>query len=257
MALFENSSNPAMGSGIYSKARQLAGSNSGVMTVQGTVVKTLLLLLMLTVAGAFTWQMVTSGNNPSAPTGWIIGGLIGGLICALVIIFKPNTAPYLAPFYAAAEGLFLGAISAIFNVAFAETMPGIVVTAVSLTVLTTFIMLFAYQTKLIKVTEKFRSVIIIATASVAVFYLIVLLLGVFGVETSFIHGSSWLSIGISIVIVGIAALNLLLDFDFIEKGASAGAPKFMEWYGAFGLLVTLVWLYLEILKLLAKFAGRN
>lgn len=257
MALFNESSNPTMRQGIFAKASQNATAADGVMTVKGTMLKTLLLLGMVILSGAYTWQMVYSAIDPSAAMPWMWGGAIAGFILALVIIFKPTTAPYVSPIYAAAQGLFLGAISAFFERAFALSMPGIVITAVSITLLTALIMLFAYQTGLIKVTEKFRSVIIVATMSVAGFYLITLLLRLFGVGTAFMYDSSLLSIGISVVVVIIAALNLLLDFDFIEKGSRANAPKYMEWYGAFGLMVTLVWLYLEILKLLGKLANRN
>jgi len=256
MALFGKSSNPAMKESIFEKAA-LAGSPNGVMTVKGTVVKTGLLILMTILAAAFTWNMVSTANAMSSVTPWIWGGAIVGFILAMVISFKPNIAPYLSPLYAIAQGFFLGAISAIYEIAFADSFPGIVITAVSITLLTTLVMLFLYQTRVIKVTQKFRSVIIGATASVAVFYLVVIVLNLFNVSTPFIHGSSLLSIGISVVVVIIAALNLLLDFDFIEKGSEMGAPKHMEWYGAFGILVTLIWLYLEILRLLSKLASRN
>jgi uncharacterized YccA/Bax inhibitor family protein len=138
-----------------------------------------------------------------------------------------------------------------------ETYPGLVFTAVAITLLTALVMLFCYQTRLIKVTNRLRSVIVIATISVAVFYFVHIILNLFHVTTDFYHGTSLLSIGISVVIVVIAAMNLLLDFDFIEKGSQMGAPKYMEWYGAFGLLLTLVWLYLEILRLLSKIASRQ
>lgn len=256
MALFNESSNPTMRESIFAKASQNAVARDGVMTVKGTMVKTLLLLGMVILAGAYTWQMVYRSVDPSAATPWMWGGAISGFILGLVVLFKPTTAPYVAPIYAAAQGLFLGAISAFFERAFAASMPGIVVTAVSITLLTAAIMLLIYQTGLIKVTEKFRSVIIIATMSVAAFYLINIVLNLFKVNTPFMYNSSPLSIGISVVVVIIAALNLLLSFDFIEKGTRASAPKYMEWYGAFSLMVTLVWLYLEILKLLGKLANR-
>jgi uncharacterized YccA/Bax inhibitor family protein len=255
MALFGNSSNPAMKESIFEKAT-LASSSSGTMTVKGSVIKTFLLIAMTIFAASYTWNFVFNANNPSSVTPWLWGGLISGIVLALIICFAPKTAPYLAPLYAVAEGFALGAISAFFEGAFSETFPGIVLTAVSITLLTALVMLFCYQTRLIKVTDKLRSVIIIATASIAVFYFAVIILNMFGVSTSFYHGASLLSIGISAVIVVIAALNLLLDFAFIEKGSQMGAPKYMEWYGAFGLLVTLVWLYLEILRLLSKL-GRN
>jgi uncharacterized YccA/Bax inhibitor family protein len=256
MALFGNSSNPAMRESIFEKVA-FVSAPSGTMTVKGSIIKTFLLIAMLIFAASYTWYTVFNANNLSAVTPWLWGGFISGLVLAFVICFFPKTSPYLAPLYAAAEGFALGAISAFFEAAFAETFPGIVLTAVSITLLTALVMLFCYQTKLIKVTNKLRSVIVIATISIGVFYLAVIVLNLFHVATPFFHGTSLLSIGISVVIVVIAALNLLLDFDFIDKGSQMGAPKYMEWYGAFGLLVTLVWLYLEILRLLSKIAGRN
>ena len=243
MALFgKSSSNPAMGNKVYEKV--LASSDSGqVMTVKGAVIKTVLLVLMTIFAASFTWNMVYSpASTMSSINPWIWGGGISGFVIALVIIFVPKMAQYLSPIYAIAEGFFLGAISALFEIMFAESFPGIVLTAISITMLTTLVMLFTYQTGLIKVTQKFRSVIIIATMSVAIFYVAVILLNLFGVNTAFYHSNSLLSIGISVVIVIIAALNLLLDFDFIEKGAEVGAPKYMEWYirnfGYFGLAIS-------------------
>lgn len=258
MALFgkSSSSNPAMKESIFEKAT-LAGSPDGVMTIKGSVVKTFLLVFMTILAASFTWNMVSGGSAISSITPWIWGSVISGFVLALIICFRPKTSPYLAPLYAVAEGFFLGAISAIYEYAFSETYPGIVLTAVSITLLTTLVMLFMYQTGVIKVTSKFRSVIIAATLSIAVFYLVIIVLNLFKVATPFYHSASLLSIGISVVIVIIAALNLLLDFDFIEKGSEMGAPKYMEWYGAFGVLVTLVWLYLEILRLLSKIASRE
>ncbi|MDR2383362.1 MAG: Bax inhibitor-1/YccA family protein [Prevotellaceae bacterium] len=256
MALFGNSSNPAMKESIFEKVA-LVSSPTGTMTVKGSVIKTFMLIAMTILAASYTWYIVFYANNPTAVTPWLWGGLISGLVLALIICFAPKTSPYLAPLYAAAEGFALGAISAFFEGAFAERFPGIVSTAVAITLLTALVMLFCYQTRLIKVTNKLRSVIVIATISIGVFYLAVIILNLFHVATPFYFGASWLSIGISAVIVVVAALNLLLDFDFIEKGSQMGAPKYMEWYGAFGLLLTLVWLYLEILRLLSKIASRN
>ncbi len=253
MALFRTS-NPAMKDSIFGKAA--ANSSSATMTVKGTATKTFLLLLMAVISGAYTWKMATSSIDPAAATPWMWGGLIGGFVMSLIIIFKPTTAPWAAPIYAALEGLFLGAISAWFEAAYAASYPGIVLTAVSITLLTLAVMLVVYRSGLIKVTNKFRSGVIIATGAVAIFYLISLVASFFGANMSIVWGSGLLSIGISVVVVIIATMNLLLDFDFIEKGAQAGAPKYMEWYGAFGLMLTLVWLYLEILKLLAKLSRR-
>jgi uncharacterized YccA/Bax inhibitor family protein len=256
MALFGNSSNPAMKERIFEKA-VLVNSSSETMTVKGSVIKTFMLIALVILAASYTWSLVFDAFNPAAVNPWLWGGLISGLVLALIICFAPKTSPYLSPLYAAAEGFALGAISAFFEKAFAERFQGIVLTAVMITLLTALVMLFCYQTRLIKVTNKLRSVIVIATISIGVFYLVVIVLNLLNVATSFYHGTSWLSIGISAVIVVVAALNLLLDFDFIEKGSQMGAPKYMEWYGAFGLLVTLVWLYLEILRLLSKIATRQ
>jgi len=183
----------------------------------------------------------------------MIGGAIGGFILALVTVFKPKLSPYTAPFYALFEGLFLGGISALMNASY----PGIVMQAVGLTFGTLFAMLFAYKTGLIKVTQKFRSGIIAATGGIMLFYMVTWILGMFGFGNGLYYGSSLLSIGISLFVVVIAALNLVLDFDFIERGAQSGAPKYMEWYGAFGLMVTLIWLYIELLRLLSKLASRD
>lgn len=247
--------NPTLRSGLFEKAGR-ATSQSEAMTINGAINKTGILLFLVVLAGAFSWNMGSSmwGHNLVMPTMW--GGVIVGFILALVISFKPTTASYLSPVYALCQGLFLGAISAVLNASF----PGIALQAIILTVLVATLMLVLYRFRIIKVTKKLASIIMIATMAVAVFYLGSFILSFFGVESpAFIGGSmgsSWLGIGISVVVVVIAAFNLLLDFNFIEEGANYGSPKYMEWYGAFGLTVTLVWLYLEILKLLARLANR-
>jgi uncharacterized YccA/Bax inhibitor family protein len=175
----------------------------------------------------------------------------------MVIIFKKEWAPYLAPAYALMEGLFLGSVSAIYNYAFAEKAPDIVMNAVGLTFGTAIAMYLLYSFKIIKATERFKSIIMTATAGIAIFYLIAIVLGFFGVHMAFLHEGSLMGIGFSLVVVAIAALNLILDFDMIEQASAAGAPKSMEWYGAFGLMVTIVWLYLEILRLLSKLSDRK
>lgn len=185
------------------------------------------------------------------------GGLIAGFITAMIISFRPMTAKYLAPVYALAEGFALGGISAAFNSMFAETAPNIVVNAVMLTFITAFVMLFVYRTGIIKVNGTFARVMTIATVSIAVFYLGTMIVSMFGLNTSMLTGATPLGIAINVIIVAVAAFSLIMDYSFIENQARIGAPKDMEWYGAFGLMVTLVWLYLEILKLLAKFAGNR
>lgn len=247
--------NPVFSEKIF---RQSAlATDSEVMTVRGTANKTILLTLMVIAGAAYSWKIAYEAINPSAVQPWMFGGAIGGFILALIISFKPKMAQYLSPVYAVLEGLFLGGISAIFNQTFAKTAPGLVLNAVILTLLTALVMLFIYRSKLIQVNGTFIRIMTIAIGAVMLFYVTNIILGLFGVNLAMLHNSSPLSIGISLVIVGVAAFSLLMDFHFIEKAAEAGAPKYMEWYGAFGLMVTLIWLYLEVLKLLAKFAGNR
>jgi uncharacterized YccA/Bax inhibitor family protein len=244
-------SNPAFSEALFQQRTQAVPS-AGTMTVNGTANKTMLLLLLALVTAAFTWNQ-TLGGPPSAGTGWMIGGGIGGFIAALATIFKPQWSPISAPIYALLEGLFLGAISARYE----ALMGGITTQAVLLTLCIAFAMLFTYRAGWIKVTEKFRSGVVMATGGIALMYLLSLAMSFFGASIPFLHSNSLLGIGISLAIIVVASLNLLLDFDFIEKGAQYGAPSYMEWFGAFGLMVTLVWLYLEMLRLLAKISSRE
>ena len=246
-------SNPVLSEKIFRKEATIASTET--MTVKGTAMKSLLLALIVFAGAAYTWKIFYESINPASIQPWMWGGVIGGFVVALIISFKPNLAQYLAPVYALLEGLFLGAISAMFNSAFAESAPGIVMNAVLLTMMTAFIMFLLYRSRLIKVNEKFTRIITAAIGAVMLYYVVTILLSLFGVNLIMLHNSGPLSIGISLVIVGIAAFTLMMDFNFIEKASATGAPKYMEWYGAFGLMVTLIWLYLEILKLLAKFAG--
>jgi len=249
MAIFK-SGNPAMN--VFQNTITIPGS--GVMTERGTLNKFFMLFLLVMASASLTWKAFYDGVNIGPYT---MGGAILGFITALVVIFKKEWAAYLTPVYALFEGVFLGGISAIYNNAFAKSAPGIVTQAVLLTFGAVIAMYFLYRFRIIKVTEQFRSIIFIATAGIAIFYLLAVVLRLFHVDIAFIHEGSTLGIVFSLFVVGIAALNLLLDFDMIEKGVAAGAPKYMEWYGAFGLLVTIVWLYLEILRLLAKLANRR
>lgn len=251
MALFQ-SSNPALKDNIYDKSVSLPGQE--VMTQRGTLNKFGFLSLMVIASASFTWSAYYQ-NKDIMP--WMIGSAIGGLIVAMVIIFKQQWAGYLAPAYGLLEGVFLGGISAIYNNAFQKVAPGIVMQAVGLTFGVVIAMYILYRTGVIKATEKFKSIVITATAGVAIFYLIAMVLRLFHVDMPFIHEGSSMGILFSLVIVAIAAMNLILDFDRIDQGAAIGAPKYMEWYCAFGLLVTIVWLYLEILRLLSKFASRK
>ncbi len=248
--------NPVLNENVF-RRENVAYSNTGVMTVGGTATKTLLMLLMVIAGAAYTWKLYYNAINPQSITGWMFGGLIVAFILAMIISFKPKTAPFLAPIYAAGEGLALGGISAIFNEQFALTAPNIVINAVALTLVTALVMFTVYRSGLIKVNGTFMKVLSIALISIMVFYLGSWIVSLFGVNLSMLHNSSPLSIGISLVIVAVAAFSLLMDYEFIRKASAAGAPKYMEWYGAFGLTVTLVWLYLELLKLLAKFANRE
>jgi uncharacterized YccA/Bax inhibitor family protein len=252
MDLFK-SGNPALSEKAFNSV-SMSTNYAESMTLRGTLNKFGFMLLMLMGSAFYSWKEFTDGGNVT-PLIWI--GLIGGLIVALVITFKKEWAPYLAPAYGLLEGLFLGAISAYYNAAFATKAPGIVMNAVGLTFGTAIAMYFLYSFKIIKATEKFKSVILMATAGIAIFYLISMVVGMFGVQMAFLHEGSLMGIGFSLVVVAIAALNLILDFDMIEQGTAAGAPKYMEWYCAFGLMVTIVWLYLEILRLLSKLSDRK
>jgi len=249
MAIFK-SGNPAMN--VFQNTVTLPGS--GVMTERGTLNKFFMLFLLVMASAGLTWKAFYDGVDVMPYT---MGAAILGFIAALVVIFKKEWSAYVAPVYALLEGVFLGGISAIYNNVFAKTAPGIVTQAVLLTFGAVIAMYVLYRFRIIKVTEQFRSIIFIATAGIAIFYLLSIVLRLFHVDIAFIHEGSRLGIVFSLFVVCIAALNLLLDFDMIEKGVAAGAPKYMEWYGAFGLLVTIVWLYLEILRLLSKLASRK
>jgi uncharacterized YccA/Bax inhibitor family protein len=239
--------NPALGDNTFTAVGRVAPADAA-MTIQGTANKAILLLLCVLVTASWIWNM-----NPQAVTPWVVGGAIGGFIVAMVTIFKQTWAPVTAPLYALLEGLVIGGVSAMFEAQF----PGIVIQAAGLTLGTCLALLMAYKSRLIRATENFKLGVVAATGGIALFYLITLVLGFFGIGMPLMYGNSWASIGFSLFVVVIAALNLVLDFDFIEQGAAQGAPKYMEWYGAFGLMVTLIWLYLETLRLLAKLRSRD
>lgn len=224
------------------------------MTVDGTVQKTGLLFILALLPAAFIWdQFFKAGEITPLIIGAIVGGAIVGLIVAMITVFSQKNAMYTAPIYAVAEGLVLGALSAIMESVF----PGIVLQAVMLTFGVLLLMLVLYRARIIKVTEKFRTGIIVATGAIFLVYLISWIMSFFGTTIPMIHEGGTVGIIFSLVVVGIAALNLTLDFDMIERGSKMGAPKYMEWYGAFGIMVTMIWLYIEILKLLAKLRGRD
>lgn len=225
------------------------------MTLSGTINKTGLLLLLAVLTAAFAWSHTLGPDDKLLPGAaiYLWGGALGGFALALLTTFKKTWAPVTAPLYALLEGFFLGAISAAFEARF----PGIVFQAVLLTFGTLFALLFAYRSGLIKATENFKLGVVAATGGIALVYLATIVLGFFNVSVPFIHESGLVGIGFSLFVVVIAALNLVLDFDFIETGVEQGAPKYMEWYGAFGLMVTLVWLYIEFLRLLSKLQSRD
>jgi uncharacterized YccA/Bax inhibitor family protein len=228
--------------------------DSSTMTLNGTVNKTGLLLLLSVITAAFAWNQIQF--TPQGPVGampYLLGGALGGLVFALATVFKKEWAPVTAPLYAIVEGFFLGAISALYNARF----EGIVLQAVLLTFGTLFALLFAYRSGLIRATENFKLGVVAATGGIALVYLASMVLGFFNINIPMIHESGIIGIGFSLFVVVIAALNLVLDFDFIETGVEQRAPKYMEWYGAFGLMVTLVWLYVEFLRLLSKLQSRD
>ena len=245
------SGNPALKESTFldlGSGAVVRGGND-VMTLNGTVNKTGVLLLLSVITAAYAWnqiQFTADGAVGAGPYVW--GGAIGGLVLALVTTFKKTWSPVTAPLYAIVEGFFLGAISAMYN----HVYEGTVMQAVLLTFGTMFALLFAYRSGLIKATENFKLGVVAATGGIFLVYLATIVLSFFGIKIPMIHESGLVGIGFSLFVVVIAALNLVLDFDFIETGVDAGAPKYMEWYGAFGLMVTLVWLYIEFLRLLAK-----
>lgn len=253
MSLFK-SGNPTLSENKFRDtviSANLSGEQS--MSIGGTLNKFGFMLLMLMGSAYYSWKEVTDMGDNVMPL--VIGGAIGGFIIAIVLIFKKEWASFLAPLYALLEGFFIGAISAMYE----RTYDGIVLNAVGLTFGVGIAMYLLYKFRIIKATERFKSVVITATVGIAIFYFIVMLLNMFGANHMNVLLTQGGTFGIifSLFVVGIASLNLILDFDMIEQGAAMGAPKYMEWYGAFGLMVTFVWLYLEILRLLSKISSRN
>lgn len=249
--------NPALNENTFDNAYSATGSTT--MTVEGTAAKTMLLLIIVVAAAAYPWHLffrLLASESPQAAMNAVMpflwGGLIGGLVFSLITIFSKSWVMFTAPIYAVCEGFLLGALSCLFE----AQMPGIVPQAVGLTFGTLFCLLIVYRLGIVKVTAKFRAGVMAATGAIFLVYMVSLVMRLFGASMPFIHSAGPIGIGFSLFVVVIAALNLVLDFDFIERGARQGAPKWMEWYGAFGLLVTLVWLYLEILRLLSKLRRR-
>jgi uncharacterized YccA/Bax inhibitor family protein len=256
MALMKTS-NPALSSKTFTglASAQYGGAIDAAnrMTLSGTVNKTGVLLICAIATAGWTWHSYLQSHDMSDVALPMLIGLFGGLIVSMVTIFKKEWSPVTAPIYALLEGMVLGGFSAVLD----QRYPGIGIQAVSLTFGTLFVLLLAYSSRLIRVTQKFRLGVVAATGGIFVFYMLQMLLGLFGIQFTSINGSGIVGIGFSLVVVAVAALNLVLDFDFIEQGVQVGAPKYMEWYGAFGIMVTLVWLYLEILILLSKLRNRN
>ncbi len=243
------SGNPTLSTDTFRQARAAAGEEA--MTVGGAVNKTAIALVLVVLAAAWTWNTGTA--NPAAMGGLVMVGAIGGLVLAIATVMKQTWAPVTTPLYAIAEGLVLGGVSVLTEMQY----PGIVAQAVFLTFGTLAALLVVYRAGLVRVTDRFRAGVFAATGGIALFYVIAMVVGFFGVSLPLINSSSPLGIAFSVVVVCVAALNLVLDFDFIDVGARSGAPKYMEWYAAFGLLVTLVWLYLEMLRLLTKLQRRD
>lgn len=242
--------NPTLTPKVFSDAgRVLPGE---AMTVQGTVNKTAVLLGLTTISASYTWHLFwQAGATPSY--GWLAGGAIAGFVFAMITCFKMEWSPVTAPIYAVCEGLFIGGMSSLFE----QRFPGIVIQAVMLTFGTLAALLAAYTTGLIRASSGFRRGVFAATGGIAILYLVSMVLGFFHIQIPGIFGSGPVGIIFSVAVVIIAALNLVLDFDLIESGAQQGAPKYLEWYGAFALMVTLIWLYMEILRLLAKLNRRD
>lgn len=240
--------NPTLSENTFHEVRPVVVGEA--MTIQGAVNKTAVLLIFATIAAGFSWNLFAEGK----PVGNVcmIGGAIAGFVIALVTVFKKQWSPVTAPLYALAQGLFIGGLSFTLN----QQFPGIVVQAVMFTFGTLAALLAAYSTGLIRATTGLRRGIVAATGGIALVYLASLVLGFFGIQIPGIFGSGLVGIGFSVVVVIVAAMNLVLDFDLIESGAQSGAPKYMEWYASFALMVTLIWLYLEILRLLSKLRSR-
>jgi len=240
-----SSNNPVLKPEVFSQSSPYATAET--MTVQGTIDKTFVLLCLLVVGAGLVW------GQPLKFLPWAMPAAIIGFVLALITTFKREWASVTAPLYAFAEGVVVGWLSSMME----QQFPGIVVQAVLLTFGTLFSLLVVYRTGLIKVTDRLRMMVVGATLAIGVVYLISMVMGMFGKSIPLINGAGPIGIGFSLLVVGIAAFNLVLDFDFIEQGSKANAPRYMEWYAGFGIMVTLIWLYIEILKLLAKLRSRR
>lgn len=244
--------NPVLNDKVFQRAGQYAQADAGeLMSVEGAINKTAFMLLLVLAGATWVWTRYFQAQDPAVVMPYLLGGMLGGVAAALVTVFAPTWARISAPVYAAAEGLALGGISAFFE----QQFHGIVFQAIGLTFGVLAVMLVLYRSGIIKVTDRFRMVVFAATGGIALFYLVAMVLGFFHVSVPLLYGGTG-AIVFSLVVVAVAALNLAIDFEFIARGAEQGAPKFMEWYAAFGLMVTLIWLYLEILRLLANLRRR-
>jgi uncharacterized YccA/Bax inhibitor family protein len=241
------SSNPVLQQGTYNVTASHVGYGP-TMTISGAVNKSGILLLLVLLTASWSWDRFFVNQDLASVSGLTMIGAFGGFIAAMVTVFKKEWSPITAPIYALLEGLFLGSLSAMMEVRF----PGIAIEAVALTFGTCICLLLAYRAGLIRVTQRFMLGVVAATGGIALVYFASMILGLFHVQVPGIFGNGPIGIVFSLVVCGVAALNLILDFNFIEQGAQRGAPKYMEWYSAFGLMVTLIWLYIEILNLLAK-----
>jgi uncharacterized YccA/Bax inhibitor family protein len=246
---FGRSGNPALNEKTFERQGHTAFGKE-TMTLEGTVNKTLIAFIILVAAAVYTWNAYFDGADV---TMYWIAGIAGSLVLGLLIAFIPKIAPIGVPIYALLEGMFIGALSAQYEASFS----GITLQAALLTFCVFLALLLAYKLRIIRATRNFRLGVFAATAGIMLVYAANFIMNFFGAGIPYLHSNGWIGIGISLVIVAVAALNLVLDFDFIERGSESGAPKYMEWYGAFGLLVTLIWLYIEMLRLLAKLRSRN
>lgn len=245
------SSNPTLADNAFSGFGHV--DRADAMTVQGVVFKTAIALCCVMLTAGYTWiKFYESGQQPTSISMLMMVGALGGLLLAFATVIKKEWAPVTTIFYSLLEGLFIGGLSAMMEASF----PGIVIQAAGLTLGTLAAMLFVYQTGLIKATEGFKMGVFAATGGIAIVYIVTIALSFFGIQVPAIYGNGWFGILFSLFVVAIAALNFVIDFDFIEHGAKHGAPKYMEWYGAFALMVTLIWLYVEFLRLLSKLRER-
>ena len=253
MAIFK-SSNPVLTDKAYEKSLQVYDADTLKMTERGTLNKFFLLSLLVMATASLTWSAFFQSKDVIP---YILVGGIGGFIIAIVLAFKPAWSGVLAPIYALLEGAFVGGISAYLQFVFQKKAPDMILQAVVITFGVVLAMFALYRFQIIKVTEKFRTIVFTATLGLVFFYLIAWGLSFAHIDIPFLHEGSMVGILFSLFVVGLASMNLIMAFDRVQQGVAMGAPKYMEWYSAFGLIVVIVWLYIEILNLLAKLNSRN